>query len=94
MEKEEIVARLHQQIDRASQSIDELKLKSHLMKKDAKGAFDERVENLENQRNKLKEEVHHFQFITNHAWEDLAAGCKKSWHELKISLRAAADEYR
>jgi predicted nucleic acid-binding Zn-ribbon protein len=94
MEKEKVVARLHQRIDNASRKIDELKLQTHLAKADAKVAFDERIESLENQRNKLRDDVHHLQHLTSNAWVDLAEGCKNSWNELKSSLRKAVSEFQ
>lgn len=94
MEKDKVVRRLHRQIDRASRRIDDFKLQTHLAKADAKAAFDERVESLEKKRNKLKDEIDHLHQSTSNAWEDLADGCKKSWTELKTSLRNAIAEYR
>ncbi|MAS92211.1 MAG: hypothetical protein CMO55_03350 [Verrucomicrobiales bacterium] len=94
MEKDKVVRRLHRQIDRASRRIDDLKLQTHLAKADAKAAFVERVESLEKKRNDLRDSIHHLQYNTTSAWEDLAEGCKKSWTELKTSLRNAIAEYR
>ncbi|MAS94269.1 MAG: hypothetical protein CMO55_13815 [Verrucomicrobiales bacterium] len=94
MEKDKAVAQLHKKIDKASRKIDELRLQTHLAKADAKTAFDKRVKTLEEQRNKLRNDIHHFQRNTSDAWEDLAEGCNSSWKELRTSLRNALNEYR
>ena len=59
--KDELVSRLHRQIDEASGKIDELRLKTHLAKAEAKTALEERIESLENRRNRLRDEVRHLQ---------------------------------
>jgi hypothetical protein len=57
-------------------------------------AFDKRIKDLENQKNKLRNEIHHLRHITSNAWEDLAEGCNSSWIELKTALKKTADEFK
>jgi predicted nucleic acid-binding Zn-ribbon protein len=94
MKKEKVVAKLHKQINKASAKIDELRLKTYLAKADAKISIDERIEGLESQRNQLRDEIHDLHYNTSSAWKDLAEGCKKSWGELKGSLRKASKEFK
>ena len=94
MKKEKVVAKLHKQINKASREIDKLRLQTFLAKADAKVSIDERIESLESQINKLRDEIHHLHYITSSAWKDLADGCKSSWRELKISIRQAAKEFK
>lgn len=86
--------KLHKRINKTSRKIDELALQIHLGKAEAKEAFAERIESLECQKNKFRDEVHHLKFQTSTAWEDLAKGCNDSWFEMKTSLRKAADDFK
>ena len=94
MDKEKVVARLHKRIDKASRKIDELKLQTHLAKADARVSYEEHIRSLDDQRDKLRDEIHRLQHLTSDAWEDVAEGCKNSWVELKTSLQKATDEFK
>lgn len=94
MNKEKVVNRLHKKIEKASKKIDELRLQAHLAKADAKVAFDERIKNLDVQKDKFREDVHHLHFLTQTAWEDVAEGCSASWSNLNTSIRKAANEFK
>ncbi len=94
MNKDKIVAEMHEKIDEASGKIDELKLQTHLAKAEAKDALEQRIAGLEKQRDKVKNDIHHLQSSTSDAWEDLAEGCKKSWSEMKGAIQNAINEFK
>jgi len=93
MKKETIVVWLHQEINDASEEIDELKLQVHPGKAELKVAFDKQIKSLEGRRNKLRDETHHLQY-TSIAWGSLVEGCKGSWRELNDALQKTADDFR
>ena len=92
--KDELVTRLHEQIDNASRMIDELKLQVSLGKAEIKSAFEERITALESQKKKLEDQVNHLKHTTDSAWSDIAEGCQKSWNEFQGAIQKAIEEFK
>ncbi|ACA99469.1 MULTISPECIES: hypothetical protein [Cyanophyceae] len=92
--KDELVTQLHQQIDEASRNIDELKLQANLAKAEARSAFEANIATLESQKVKLQEQVNHLKHSTDNAWQELAEGCQKSWHEFQSAVQKAIAQFK
>lgn len=92
--KDELVTRLHEQIDNASRMIDELRLQVNLGKAEVKSAFEERITALESQKANLQSQVTKLKHTTDSAWTELAEGCQKSWHEFQSAIQKAAEEFK
>ncbi len=92
--KEEAVQELHDQLDRASGKIDELKLKLHLAKAELRDREEKRLLELERQRNQLKQDLHRLKHTSGAAWDDLAEGCRRSWDEFRGGLQQAMENLK
>ena len=92
--KDELVTRLHEQIDNASRMMDELRLQVSLGKAEIKSAVEERIAILESQKKKLEDQVNHLKHTTDSAWTEIAEGCQKSWNEFQAAIQKAMDEFK
>ena len=92
--KDDFVAELHSQIDDASRKIDELRLQTDLATKEAQTAFDERIGQLEKERDRVRKQIADLKNCAEDASEELTKGCQQSWEVFKDSLGDAMKKFK
>lgn len=73
--------------------IDELKVKAHLAKADAKDEFAKQIEELRVKKEAAQSKLQQLQEAGDEAWDDIKAGVEKSWAEMKGAFRSAFSKF-
>lgn len=73
--------------------IDELKVKAHLAKADAKDEFAKQIEELRVKKEAAQSKLQQLQEAGDEAWDDIKAGVEKSWTEMKGAFRSALSKF-
>ena len=92
--KDEFVATLHEAIDATSRKIDELRVQARLGEAEAKDKVNERIEDLEQKRDGLRDQLRQLKDSTGSAVEALQEGCSRSWDEFKNAVDKAIGEFK
>ena len=92
--RDEYVAQLKIDMDRANQDIRELKEKASKASGEAKVKMDKRIQELEVHRDATSKHFDEVKADTKKAWGELQQGMDKSWGNLKDSIRRAKDEFQ
>lgn len=73
--------------------IDELKVKAHLAKADAKDELAKQIEELRIKKEAAQSKLQQLQEAGDEAWDDIKAGVEKSWTEMKGAFRSALSKF-
>ena len=92
--REEYLAALKADMERADRDIDDLKKKAMRASGDAKVAMDKKIKELESHRGEVHGRFEDFKADTRHAFDEMRKGMDKSWSELKDSIHKAKEEFQ
>jgi len=92
-DKKSYLEMLADQLREWDTEIDELKVKAHLAKADAKDEFAKQLEELRAKREAAQGKLQQLQDAGDEAWDDIKAGVEKSWAEMKGAFRSAISKF-
>jgi uncharacterized coiled-coil DUF342 family protein len=92
-DKKSYLQKLAAQLQDWDTEIDELKVKAHLAKADAKDEFAKQIEDLRSKRQAMQSKLQQLQDSGDEAWDDIKTGLEKSWTELRGSFRNAMSKF-
>lgn len=92
--KKSYLQRLAEQLQEWDTEIDELKLKAHLAKAEAKDELQKQLEDLRVKREAAQSKFQMLQESGDDAWEDIKEGVEKSWKELKGAFTSALSKFK
>lgn len=92
--KKSYLQRLAEQLQEWDTEIDELKLKAHLAKADAKDELQKQLEELRVKRETAQSKLKLLQESSDDAWDDVKEGVEKSWKELKGAFASAISKFK
>jgi len=92
-DKKSYLEMLADQLREWDTEIDELKVKAHLAKADAKDEFAKQLEELRAKREAAQSKLQQLQDAGDEAWDDIKAGVEKSWTEMKGAFRSALSKF-
>jgi len=92
-DKKSYLEMLADQLREWDTEIDELKVKAHLAKADAKDEFAKQLEELRAKREAAQGKLQQLQEAGDEAWDDIKAGVEKSWTEMKGAFRSAIAKF-
>lgn len=91
--KDEYIAKLKAQLDEWSAEIDELEVKAHLAKADAKDKYQEQLAVLKTKRDEAKSKVNELQGAAEDAWEELKKGGEEAWEAITKAVAEARKKF-
>jgi len=74
--------------------LDKIKAKMSGASADAKIKLNEQINNLESQRNQVKQQFEKLQESGEEAWEDIRNGFEASWEKLSSAFKDAANKFK
>jgi len=92
-DKKSYLEMLADQLREWDTEIDELKVKAHLAKADAKDEFAKQLEELRAKKEAAQSKLQQLQETGDEAWDDIKAGVEKSWTEMKGAFRSAISKF-
>jgi chromosome segregation ATPase len=92
-DKKSYLEMLADQLREWDTEIDELKVKAHLAKADAKDELAKQLEELRAKREMAQGKLQQLQNAGDEAWDDIKAGVEKSWTEMKGAFRSALSKF-
>ena len=92
-DKKSYLEMLADQLREWDTQIDELKVKAHLAKADAKDELAKQLEELKAKKETAQSKVKELQDAGDEAWDDIKAGVEKSWTEMKGAFRSAFSKF-
>lgn len=91
--KDEFVAKLKAQLDEWSAEIDELEVKAHLAKAEARDEYQEQLSMLKARRDEAKGKIAEIQGAAEDAWEELKKGGEDAWDTIRKALAEARKKF-
>jgi hypothetical protein len=92
-DKQSFLQKLATQLQEWDTEIDELKVKAHLAKADAKDELNKQIEDLRVKKEAAQVKLKQLQEVGDEAWDELKAGAEKSWTELRGAFRSAMSKF-
>jgi len=92
-DKRSYLQKLAAQLQEWDTEIDELKVKSHLAKADAKDELAKQIDELRTKKEAARSKLQQLQDSGDEAWDDIKAGVEKSWTELRGAFRSAMSKF-
>lgn len=92
-DKKSYLEMLADQLREWDTEIDELKVKAHLAKADAKDELQKQIEELRVQKEAAQSKLKQLQDAGDEAWDDIKVGVEKSWTEMKGAFRSAMSKF-
>lgn len=92
-DKKSYLQMLADQLREWDTEIDELKVKAHLAKADAKDELQKQIEDLRVQKEAAQGKLKQLQDAGDEAWDDIKVGVEKSWTEMKGAFRSAMAKF-
>ena len=92
-DKKSYLQMLADQLREWDTEIDELKVKAHLAKADAKDELAKQLEELRVKREAAQGKLQQLQNAGDEAWDDIKVGVEKSWTEMKGVFRSALSKF-
>lgn len=92
--KKSYLQRLAEQLQEWDTEIDELKVKAHLAKADAKDELQKQLEELRVKKETAQSKLKLLQESSDDAWDDVKDGVEKSWKELKGAFASAIAKFK
>ncbi len=92
-DKTSFLRKLAVQLQEWDTEIDELKVKAHLAKADAKDELLKQIEELRVKSEAAQIKLKQLQETGDEAWDEIKAGMEKSWTELKGAMRSAMAKF-
>jgi len=92
-DKKSYLEMLADQLREWDTEIDELKVKAHLAKADAKDELQKQIEELRAKKEAAQGKLKQLQDAGDEAWDDIKDGVEKSWTELKGAFRSAMSKF-
>lgn len=92
-DKKSYLQMLADQLREWDTEIDELKVKAHLAKADAKDELAKQLEELRTKREAAQGKLQQLQEAGDEAWDDIKVGVEKSWTEMKGAFRSAMAKF-
>ena len=92
-DKKSYLQMLADQLREWDTEIDELKVKAHLAKADAKDELAKQLEELRVKREAAQGKLQQLQAAGDEAWDDIKIGVEKSWTEMKGAFRSAMSKF-
>jgi len=92
-DKKSYLQKLAAQLQEWDTEIDELKVKAHLAKADAKDELDKQIDELRTKKEAARSKLQQLQDSGDEAWDDIKAGVEKSWTELRGAVRSAMSKF-
>lgn len=93
-DKKSFLQKLAVQLQEWDTEIDELKVKAHLAKADAKDELLKQIEELRVKRDTAQTKLKQMQEVSDEAWDDIRTGLEKSWTELSGAFRSAMAKFK
>jgi len=93
-QKDEYQKRVETKIKEYDQTIDELKKKAAVLKKDKKAELDKKIEELQKKRTSASKKFQDLKSASGKAWEDLKDGMDASMNELEHAFKRAISHFR
>ncbi len=92
-DKKSFLQKLAVQLQELDIELDELKVKAHLAKADARDELQKQIADLHVKREAAQGKLKQLQEAGDEAWDDIKDGVEKSWGELKGAFKNAMAKF-
>jgi uncharacterized coiled-coil DUF342 family protein len=93
-DKKSFLQKLSEQLQELDTELDELKVKAHLAKADARDELQKQMEELRVKRDEAQIKLKELQGVGDEAWDEIKAGVEKSWGELRGAFKSALAKFQ
>jgi TolA-binding protein len=92
--KEQYIEKLQKQLREWDSELEELRLKSTLVKAELKDEYAEEMEDLESKRRQAEQKMKKIKEATAESWMEMKEGLERAWDELKMATKNAVSKYK
>ena len=94
IDKKAYIQKMHAKLDEWDADLDKIKAKLSGASADSKIKLNEQINNLETQRNQVKQQLEKLQESGEEAWHEIQKGCEASWDKLNSAIKDAANKFK